>query len=541
MLIFAVVLGVAGILLSLPRGGKVVSREVLVAAEDIDTYTVIDESMVERREELTTQTPDAYAATTTTLMTTHPIRKGETIRHADALPLDTFRPGFPLEVISFPATVDKMVSGQVLPGHKINIYGYRSEQGERSGELILVAPKVWVVDVRTAQGEESRAVSAQKTPTPQGGGGSLLTGISITRAPASIVTVAASRQVITGIIEALGRQGLQAWVTLAPDEVPPPPKTTLRVEAPPVGVGKYTARWGASPRATNYVLEEAGNSAFVTPTVVYSGTANSLVLTDRQAGVYFYRVKAANIVGESPWSDAVSVKVEVPQAPTLAKISNPKGSGNYTLKWSAPKGATGYLVQESLTPTFEAATDVYSGNSSTTSVSGRDFGIYYYRVKATSEVGDSAWSNTESTNVPTPTPIPPTPPPPTPPAQILPPAPSPCVGFSKLSDGPRDDLKNRMPPWYLLIKVVDAHGNIRTMEDSLRVDYCCPHPKPEESLYKAGQFMRVKHEEGKEGYVEFPLAQGSYDVVIYVCDDKIQIPVALSGQNPIWEVILLKP
>jgi len=98
-----------------------------------------------------------------------------------------------------------------------------------------------------------------------------------------------------------------------------------------------------------------------------------------------------------------------------------------------------------------------------------------------------------------------------------------------------------MPPWYLLIKVVDAQGNIRTMEDSLRVDYCCPHPKPEESLYKAGQFMRVKHEEGKEGYVEFPLAQGSYDVVIYVCDDKIQIPVALSGQNPIWEVILLKP
>lgn len=541
LLIFAVVLGVVGILLSLPRGGKVVSREVLVAAEDIDTYTVIDESMVERHKELTTQTPDAYTATTTTLMTTRPIHKGETIRHTNALPLDTFRPGFPLEVISFPATVDKMVSGQVVPGHKINIYGYRQEQGERSGELILVVPKVWVVDVRTAQAEESRAVSA-RTPTPQGGGGGILPGISITRAPASIVTVAANRQAIVGIIEALGRQGLQAWVTLAPDEVPPPPKTTLRVEAPPVGVGKYTARWGASPRATNYVLEEAGNSAFVTPTVVYSGTANSLVLTDRQAGVYFYRVKATNIVGESPWSDTVSVKVEVPQAPTLARISNPKGSGNYTLKWSTPKGATGYLVQEAIIPTFEAATDIYSGNSSTTSVSGREFGIYYYRVKATSEVGDSDWSNTESTNIPTPTPIPPTPTPTRTPGPIALPPLSPCVGFSKLSDGPRYDLQEKgMQPWYLLIKVVDAQGNIRTMEDSLRVDYCCPHPKSAESVYKAGEFGRVKHEEGKEGFVEFPLAQGSYDVVIYVCDDKIQIPVALSGQNPIWEVILLKP
>lgn len=537
MLILAVVLGVVGILLSLPRGSKIVQREVIVAAEDIDTYTVLDEGMVERRTLLTTQAADAYATTTTPLMTTRPIRKGEPIRRANALPLDTFRPGFPQEVISFPATVDKIVSGQVLPGHKINIYGYRPEQGERPGELILVAPKVWVVDVRTGQGEESKAAGARA-----GGSEGLLTGLGLTRAPASIVTVASNRQIVMAIIEALGRNGLSAWVTLAPEEVPPPPQTTLRVDAPPVGVGKYTARWGASPRATKYVLEEAGNSAFVTPTVVYSGTANSLVLTDRQAGVYFYRVKATNIVGESPWSNTVSVKVEVPQAPVLARISNPKGSGNYTLKWSTPKGATGYLVQEAATPGFEAATDVYSSNSNTTSLSGRDFGTYYYRVKATSEVGDSEWSNTESTNVPTPTPVPPTPRPPTPipPAPPLPPVP--CVGFSTQSDGPRPDLKNRMPPWYLLVKVVDARGNVRTMEDDLRVDYCCPHPKPEESVYKAGQFMRVKHEEGKEGYVEFPLSKGTYKVDLYVCGSQLPIAtVMLNEESPIWEVILLKP
>jgi len=536
LLILAVVLGVAGILLSLPRSSKIVQREVIVAAEDIDTYTVIDEGMVERRTLLATQAADAYATTTTPLMTTRPIRKGEPIRRTNALPLDTFRPGFPQEVISFPATVDKMVSGQVLPGHKINIYGYRPEQGERPGELILVAPKVWVVDVRTAQGEASKAASARA-----GDSEGLLTGLGVTRAPASIVTVASDRQIVMAIIEALGRNGLSAWVTLAPEEVPPPPQTTLRVDAPPVGVGKYTARWGASPRATNYVLEEASTAAFTNTTTVYSGAATAVTLAERKAGVYYYRVQATNIVGKSPWSNTASVKVEVPQAPELYKISNPKGSGNYTLKWSTPKGATGYLVQESLTPTFEAATEVYSGTATTVSLSGREFGIYHYRVKATSEVGDSGWSNTESTSVPTPTPVPPTPIPPTPIPTAPPPPPAPCVGFTKLSDGPRPDLKNRMPPWYLLVKVVDAQGNVRTMEDNLRVDYCCPHPKPDESVYKAGQFMRVKHEEGKEGYVEFPLAEGAYKVDLYVCGSQIPIAtVLLNEENPIWEVILLK-
>jgi len=538
LLICAIVLGVIGILLSLPRGSKIVQREVIVAAEDIDTYTVIDEGLVERRTLLATQAADAYATTTTPLMTTRPIHKGETIRRANALPLDTFRPGFPQEVISFPATVDKMVSGQVLPGHKINIYGYRSEQGERPGELILVAPKVWVVDVRTAQGEESKAASARA-----GGSTDPLTGLGVTRAPASIVTVASNRQIVMAIIEALGRNGLSAWVTLAPEEVPPPPQTTLRVDAPPVGVGKYTARWGASPRATNYVLEEASTVTFTNAITVYSGAATAVTLAERKAGVYYYRVIATNIVGESPWSNTVAVKVEVPLAPKLDRISNPKGSGNYTLKWSAPTGATGYVVEEAITPTFEAATEVYSGTATTVSLSGREFGIYYYRVKATSEVGDSAWSNAESTNVPTPipptlTPTPTSTPGPTP---TRTPMPIPPCGISVLKIKSYAELLNDgyppMKPWYLVVKVVDAQGRIRTMEDCIRVDYCCPHPKPGESEYCTRD--PIKNEPGKEGFVEFPLAEGTYNVDVYVCGHLL-INVTLTTENPVVGLILLK-
>jgi len=72
LLICAIVLGVAGILLSLPRGSKIVQREVIVAAEDIDTYTVIDEGLVERRTLLATQAADAYTTTTTPQMTPAP-------------------------------------------------------------------------------------------------------------------------------------------------------------------------------------------------------------------------------------------------------------------------------------------------------------------------------------------------------------------------------------------------------------------------------------------------------------------------------------
>jgi hypothetical protein len=540
LLILAIVLGVAGILLSLPRSSKVVQREVIVAAEDIDTYTVIDEGMVEHRTLLATQAADAYTTTETPLMTTRPIRRGEAIQRTNALPLDTFRPGFPLEVISFPATVDKMVSGQVVPGHKINIYGYRPEQGELPGELILVAPKVWVVDVRTSQGEESKAASART-----GGSEGSLTGLGVTQAPASIVTVATDRQVVMGIIEALGQNGLQAWVTLAPEEVPPPPAPTLRVEAPPVGVGKYTAQWGASPRATNYVLEEAGNSVFTPTITVYSGPATSLTLTGRKAGDYWYRVKATNVVGESPWSNTISVKVEVPQAPELARIS-----GNYTLKWSAPKGATGYIVQEAATSGFEVATEVYSGTATTMSVSGREFGTYYYRVKATSEVGDSAWSNTESTNVPTP--VPPTPTPTPTPVVITPkpltptPAPPICLEISKLSDGPRLDLpQTGMQNWYILVKVVDAQGNTQTLKDhGIQIEYCDPCGK---AVYKEGETWRVKdkRDPAKAGFVEFPLAKGDYKVTISIISKiplcypgQPPIEVKLNTQNPIWAVIL---
>jgi hypothetical protein len=146
---------------------------------------------------------------------------------------DSWRPGrMDLEVISFHAEIDRNLGGTLRPGHKINIYGFRTDSEENSlPPVTLIADHIWVVDTRTSSGGEAEA-----TPTPisAGGGGGLLGGLAEARpGPASIVTVAVEPAIARQIIEALGAQQYQAWVTLSgPDltttptvEKPTPPTT----------------------------------------------------------------------------------------------------------------------------------------------------------------------------------------------------------------------------------------------------------------------------------------------------------------------------
>jgi hypothetical protein len=82
--------------------------------------------------------------------------------------------------------------------------------------------------------------------------------------------------------------------------------------------------------------------------------------------------------------------------PVLNDISNPDGDGNYTVSWSAVSGATTYTLEEDDNADFSTPTTVYSGSGTSESMTGRDLGTYYYRVKASNESGSTDWSNTES-------------------------------------------------------------------------------------------------------------------------------------------------
>jgi uncharacterized delta-60 repeat protein len=93
-----------------------------------------------------------------------------------------------------------------------------------------------------------------------------------------------------------------------------------------------------------------------------------------------------------------------PPAPVLEAINNPGGDGSYTVSWSASEGADTYTLQEDDSASFSSPVDVYNGSNTSTILSGRDIGSYYYRVKGANPYASSGWSNVQSVVVTVPPP-----------------------------------------------------------------------------------------------------------------------------------------
>ena len=189
-------------------------------------YTVLGEDVVEPQEISADKAAGALAKLPegVVLILKRAVNKGEAITGAAVVEGPPGKKD--VEVLSFPAEFDKAVGGQIRPGHEINIYGFRTESEEDNlAPVTLIADHVWVVDARTSAGGE-----AEPTPTPTskaGGGGGVLGGLAEARpGPASIVTVAVEPEIALQIIEALGAQQYQAWVTLAG----PTPEPTVTEE-----------------------------------------------------------------------------------------------------------------------------------------------------------------------------------------------------------------------------------------------------------------------------------------------------------------------
>mgnify|MGYP006287679613 CR=1 FL=1 len=81
----------------------------------------------------------------------------------------------------------------------------------------------------------------------------------------------------------------------------------------------YRVSWAPADLAETYVLEEDNNAAFSTPAVRYDDAGMSWDARGKAAGVYYYRVKAHNAVGDSAWSSTQSVSVG---APVTAQLTN---------------------------------------------------------------------------------------------------------------------------------------------------------------------------------------------------------------------------
>ena len=163
--------------------------------------------------------------------------------------------------------------------------------------------------------------------------------------------------------------------------------------------GKPMLTWNAVEGATSYRIYRS-TSKGSGYSLLGTTTATSYTNTGAKAGTtYYYRVKACNDAGLSPYSNIVSGQVKSvtpkPSAPVV-KIGNSASSGKPMLTWNAVSGATSYKVYRA---TSQNGTYSLLGTVTATSYTntGAKAGTtYYYKVKAVNSAGESAYSNVVS-------------------------------------------------------------------------------------------------------------------------------------------------
>ena len=163
--------------------------------------------------------------------------------------------------------------------------------------------------------------------------------------------------------------------------------------------GKPMLTWNAVEGATSYRIYRS-TSRGSGYSLLGTTTATSYTNTGAKAGTtYYYRVKACNDAGLSPYSNTVSgqSKAVTPKlSAPVVKIGNSATSGKPVLTWNAVPGATSYKVYRA---TSQNGTYSLLGTVTATSYTntGAKAGTtYWYKVKAVNSVGESAYSNVVS-------------------------------------------------------------------------------------------------------------------------------------------------
>jgi endonuclease/exonuclease/phosphatase family metal-dependent hydrolase len=114
---------------------------------------------------------------------------------------------------------------------------------------------------------------------------------------------------------------------------------------------------------------------------------------------YWYRVRSYNVIGDSPYSDLLSVSVAPPGPPTNLVAVN-SWAGQIGLSWSGPAGIVyGYKIERA--PDLGGSAGSWTEISQTSLTNYTDTGLgsnttYWYRVRAYNAIGDSPYSNEAS-------------------------------------------------------------------------------------------------------------------------------------------------
>ncbi|HQZ72802.1 MAG TPA: hypothetical protein PK826_15895 [Anaerolineae bacterium] len=225
---------------------------VLVAAQQIEPYTIITTDMLQSGGVLAPSRAAELGAWPNSAavgkMSAGLIKVGQILTAVNAKPIEAVRlaADLDLEIVSFQAGVDRLVGGQIRPGHLINVYGFGRDEATRENFTRLIDSRVWVVEV-------SQSGRQLDLPTPRPDLTSGDYGEEPARAGgsnATLITVAVEPRRAANLIDALGADGLQVWVTLAANDVarystatPLPKATATALPATPW----YPPGWDPTP------------------------------------------------------------------------------------------------------------------------------------------------------------------------------------------------------------------------------------------------------------------------------------------------------
>ncbi len=164
----------------------------------------------------------------------------------------------------------------------------------------------------------------------------------------------------------------------------------------------FTANWTAVTGAVNYYLDVSTVSDFSTLQSGYNnkslGNIISTTVSGLSAGtIYYYRVRAENPGGASPYSSPIGSQLLIPATPV--GIDQPNATTNsFKAKWEPATGAASYLLDVSLTSNdFNPSLGTYTDKPITGSMEELVTSLipntaYKFRVRAKNASGVSPYS-----------------------------------------------------------------------------------------------------------------------------------------------------
>jgi protein involved in ribonucleotide reduction/spore maturation protein SpmB len=179
----------------------------------------------------------------------------------------------------------------------------------------------------------------------------------------------------------------------------------LAVNIPVTG---SSLEWNSVASAINYEYQIADNSSFSNATSGTTSLLNTTLSTLLNNTLYYWRVRAINGLGNSPWSTVWTFTTvnQLPAAPLLISPAdlavNIPVTGS-SLEWNSVASAINYEYQIADNSSFSNATSGTTSLLNSTLSTLLNNTVYYWRVRAINGSGNSPWSTvwsfTTTTNV----------------------------------------------------------------------------------------------------------------------------------------------